>query len=117
MEEDSVLIDCHESEHPSEAKQGQQYHGHLNTAPVRTKKTTRRTLKMVSNEKRETGGGGGGVGETLRACEARARESMLPALNEFAQSVISISLYEVQEKNDCFSANFTPSNSKLPRYP
>lgn len=116
MEEDSVLIDCHESEHPSEAKQGQQYHGHLNTAPVRTKETTRRTLKMVSNEKSETGLGGG-VGETLRACEARARESMLPALNEFVQSAISISFYEVQEKNDCFSANFTPSNLKLPRYP
>lgn len=74
MEEDSVLIDCHESEHPSEAKQGQQYHGHLNTAPVRTKETTRRTLKMVSNEKSETGfGGGGGGGDATGMRGSRAR--------------------------------------------
>lgn len=73
MEEDSVLIDCHESEHPSEAKQGQQYHGHLNTAPVRTKETTRRTLKMVSNEKSETGLGGGGGGDATGMRGSRAR--------------------------------------------
>ena len=99
MEEDSVLIDCHESEYPSEAKQRQQYHSHLNTAPARTKRTTRKTLNMISNEKRETGH----ARETLRACEARARESMPHALREFAQSSISISLCEVQDKTAVFS--------------
>ena len=98
MEEDSVLIDCHESEYPSEAKQRQQYHSHLNTAPARTKRTTRKTLNMISNEKRETGHSR----ETLRACEARAREYTLSGPRDFALSPIGISVCEYQEKTAVF---------------
>ena len=52
MEDDRVLINRHETKHPSEAKKRKQHHCHLNTAPVQKPKRRESVLSASGTKVR-----------------------------------------------------------------